>query len=125
VLAVGAGGALGTLVRHQLTLALPVTAGTFPWPVFIANVGGAFVLGVVMTFVLERPARTRYSRPFAGVGFCGGLTTFSTWTVDFALLVDANHTGTAFAYLFASVLAAFGALFLGVVAVRAVHRALA
>lgn len=122
VLAVGVGGALGTLARYEIWLALPVATGGFPWAVFAANIVGALVLGVVTTYVLEHLPRTRYLRPFAGIGFCGGLTTFSTWMVDAVLLGDARHSLVATVYVAATLLAGLVSLFLGVVIVRVLNR---
>ena len=54
----------------------------FPWSSFLVNVAGSFVLGVILTLVVERWSPTRFVRPFAAIGFCGGFTTFSTFAVE-------------------------------------------
>jgi CrcB protein len=73
--AVIAGGALGTLARAGLAEALPIHPGTFPWATFLANIVGSLILGWVVI------AKAQW-RPLVGTGFCGALTTFSTWMLE-------------------------------------------
>jgi fluoride exporter len=122
LLAVGVGGALGTFLRYELSLALPAGTGAFPWAIFVVNVVGALILGFVTTLVLERWPPTRYVRPIVGIGFCGGLTTFSTWMVDTTQLIDAHHVLTAVLYVVASLTAGLVALYLGVITARTLPR---
>ncbi|UDY24034.1 fluoride efflux transporter FluC [Nocardioides sp. Kera G14] len=76
------GGALGSLGRWGLAEALPHDPEDFAWATWLANIAGAFLLGLLMAFVLERWSHHRYTRPFLGVGVLGGFTTFSTWMLD-------------------------------------------
>ena len=57
-------------------------------------------------------------RPFAAVGFCGGLTTFSTWMVESVLLTRDGNGGTAALYLLTSLVAGFAAVAVGIVGTR-------
>ena len=123
VLAVAVGGALGTWVRYETILALPApSSSSFPWAIFIVNVVGAFILGATMTLVLERFPPTRYVRPFVGIGFCGGLTTFSTWMVDSTLLTKSGHPATAALDLAGTALVGVASLVVGIWAARIVIR---
>lgn len=123
VLAVAVGGALGTIVRYELALAEPAGTGHFPWATFTVNVIGSFVLGVAATALVEPWPPTRILRPFVAVGFCGGLTTFSTWMVESVLLVRDDRAGLAAVYLAVSLVAGFGAVALGVLLTRrGLHR---
>ncbi len=122
LLAVGLGGAVGTLVRYELGVAIRTATGAFPWAIFAANVTGALILGLVTTLALERWPPTRYVRPAVGIGFCGGLTTFSTWMVDATELADRHHVGTAVLYLGATAAIGLAALYVGVVAARLMPR---
>ena len=56
--------------------------GRWPWPTFVANIVGAFLLGYFTTRLLERLPVSSYRRPLLGTGLCGGLTTFSTMQVE-------------------------------------------
>jgi CrcB protein len=122
LLAVALGGALGTWVRYEMTLALPATPGSFPWAIFAVNTAGAFILGAAMTLLLERFSPRQYVRPFVGIGFCGGLTTFSTWMVDATVLADGGHLAVAVLDVVATVLVGIGSLVLGVWAARTLIR---
>lgn len=124
MLAVAVGGALGTMVRYELALAEPPGTGHFPWATFTVNVVGCVLLGVAATALVEPWPPTRILRPFIAVGFCGGLTTFSTWMVESVLLVRDDRAGLAVAYLVVSLVAGVVAVAGGVFATRRVlHRA--
>ena len=109
--AVFAGGALGTLARTVLSLALPTNPAHWPWPTFIVNIVGAFMLGYFTTRLLERLPLSSYRRPLLGTGVCGGLTTFSTMQVETLKMIEHHHYSLAIGYTCASV-------FLGLLAVH-------
>jgi CrcB protein len=115
---VAAGGAAGTLVRVAIGRGLPAGTTSFPWATLIVNVGGSLLLGFIAVTALERLGPTRYFRPLLGTGFCGGMTTFSTFVVEMDLLVRAGRPGTAVLYLVASVASALAAARLGMVLAR-------
>ena len=104
--AVFAGGALGTLARAALSRTVAETGdpGHWPWPTFIANIAGAFLLGFFTTRLLERLPVSSYRRPLLGTGFCGGLTTFSALQVETVRMVQHGHVGLAVAYTVTSIL---------------------
>ncbi|MGV9415015.1 FluC/FEX family fluoride channel [Nocardia sp. NPDC003693] len=107
--AIAAGGALGALGRYGLTLAWPTPVGGFPWAVFVINVVGSFLLGVLMVVITEiRPAHPLV-RPFLGVGILGGFTTFSTYANDIRALLDPGTVAVAAAYLVGTLAAALTA----------------
>jgi len=112
--AVGAGGFLGALGRYELGLAWPTPAGHFPWTTFTINVSGAFVLGLVLTLLLERVGATRYVRPFFCVGVLGAWTTMSTFAVEGDVLVKDGHAATAVAYVLATLVVGIAATWAGV-----------
>ncbi len=118
IAAIAVGGSLGTLARYgvERTLAVPGTA--FPWPTFVVNVTGSFLLGVVVTLVVERWPPTRFVRPFAAIGFCGGFTTFSTMVVEAAQRGQHGRVGLAAGYLAASLAAGVVASVLGMATAR-------
>lgn len=118
VVAVAIGGALGTMARYELALAEPVPSGHFPWATFVANVLGSLVLGVAVVVLAASRASARIPRAFVAVGFCGGLTTFSTWMVESVLLTRDGDGGVAALYLVVSLVAGFAAVVLGVGATR-------
>ena len=116
--AVFVGGALGTLARAALaTLAAP-DPGRWPWPTFIVNIVGAFLLGYFTTRLLERLPVSSYRRPLLGTGLCGGLTTFSTMQVELVKMLEYHHYGLAVGYTAPSIAAGLLALYLATALVR-------
>ncbi|MDF2967817.1 MAG: CrcB family protein [Nocardioidaceae bacterium] len=118
VAVVAVGGALGSLARWAVGLGLGATGGEFPWATFVANVSGAFALGVLMVFVLGVWSPSRYVRPFFGAGILSGYTTFSTYMLDTHSLVVADRVALAAVYLFATLIAGLAAVWIGVVLAR-------
>lgn len=107
--AVAAGGAVGSVVRFALKEWLSRPGDPFPWPTFLANGIGSFVLGVVLIACRDRPTLVH----LLGVGFCGGFTTFSTFGVETIQLLQQNRFGLAMTYVVASVMAGVGGAWLG------------
>ena len=122
LLVIAAGGATGSLLRWGLTLLLPHPAGAFAWATFTANVTGAFLLGVLMVFVVDVWPPSRYVRPFWGVGVLGGYTTFSTYMLDARAALVAGRAALAGAYLFGTLAAGLVAVWAGVAAARGAAR---
>jgi fluoride exporter len=106
-LAIAAGGALGAALRWAVAAAWN-HGGSFPWATFAVNVVGCGALGVVLAEEWDHPGSRLLLHDFAGIGFCGGLTTFSTFAVEMVDLVDAHRASLAFGYLASSVAAGFG-----------------
>ncbi|MCV7028216.1 fluoride efflux transporter CrcB [Mycobacterium sherrisii] len=109
--AVFAGGALGTLARAASSTLTVADPGAWPWPTFIVNIVGAFLIGYFTTRLLERLPVSSYRRPVLGTGLCGGLTTFSTMQVETLRMIEHGHWALAATYTIVSVV-------LGLVAVQ-------
>lgn len=99
--AIAVGGAAGATVRWALGEGIDVGGG-WPWPTFVANLVGCALLGAVAG-LRPRSERSRIGlQGLLGVGFCGGLTTFSTFAVEVAELGRDDRPELAAAYLVAS-----------------------
>ncbi|MFE9698361.1 CrcB family protein [Streptomyces sp. NPDC006270] len=116
--AVAAGGALGALARYGALVLWP-GAGGFPWTVFVVNVTGCALIGVLMVLTVER-GRVTHSlvRPFLGVGVLGGFTTFSTYAAGVSDLLARQEVAVAAAYAVATASAALGSVWAAAVATR-------
>jgi CrcB protein len=112
------GGALGSLARYGVSVALASGPTSFPWGIFGINVSGCLLIGILMVLVTEVWTGQRLVRPFLGVGVLGGFTTFSTYVVDIQRLVSAGAGATALMYLVGTVVAALVAVYTGVTATR-------
>jgi fluoride exporter len=102
---IGAGGALGAAARYGTGLAIPPRLDAFPVATFLVNVVGAVILGAVAALPADWLAAHELTRPAIGTGFCGGLTTFSTMTLEIYQR-SAAHSAVAAAYAVTSLLAA-------------------
>lgn len=118
IAAILAGGALGTLARAGMGEALPHHADRWPWATFIVNLAGAFILGWLLTRLAERVAPSRYWRLFLGTGFCGALTTFSTFQIETFQFARNGHPGLAVAYPLVSIVAGMALAVTGVLVAR-------
>lgn len=116
--AIAGGGAVGALARAALEEALPARPGEWPQATFAVNVVGSFLLGYFLTRLLERLPLSTYKRPFLGTGFCGALTTFSSFQLEIIRLAEGGFVGLALAYAAASIAAGFGAVLLATALVR-------
>lgn len=74
-------GALGAVVRHEVTERLGRRRSTWPWGTVVVNVVGAAALGVLAAGTLAGWVPDEWLT-VVGTGFCGAFTTFSTWIVD-------------------------------------------
>ncbi len=121
LLAVLAGGGIGSVLRYAGTVAIAQRFGPgFPWGTFIVNVSGSFLIGVLAEMAQTRAlAVTPMMRTFLAVGVLGGYTTFSTFSLDTVNALSEGATVLAFAYAAGSVVAGVVAAFAGIVVARA------
>lgn len=105
LLSIGCGGVLGALCRWGVNEL--VGNDSFPWATLIVNVAGCGLLARVTWSSVSDDVKMA-----AGLGFCGGLTTFSAFAVEVVRLVDDDRAGVAGVYIATSMLAGFAAFVL-------------
>jgi len=94
--------------------AFPTASGAFPWTTFSINTSGAFLLGLVLTVILERhPQTPRFVRPLTCVGFLGAWTTMSTLALESDLLAKDGHVLVSVSCVVATLVAGVTAAALG------------
>jgi CrcB protein len=108
-----AGGGAGSVLRYLISGWLPWQGG-FPWATLIANGISCFIAGAIVAL---SPYLNEQIKLLLLAGFCGGLSTFSTFSLETLEMVKQGHTLTALLYVLSS-------LVIGVVAIAIVYRLL-
>jgi CrcB protein len=120
LLAIAIGGAIGSLVRYFVAGAVQSAAWPgFPWGIFVVNVSGGFVMGIIVALGALKLTYTPEIRAFLTVGILGGYTTFSTFSLDSVLLIERGALASAAAYVVGSAVLSILALFAGMWLIRA------
>ncbi len=117
--AIALGGALGSLARHFVSAGIYGVTGTaFPWGIFVVNVAGGFLMGLIVELGALKLNYTPELRAFLTTGILGGFTTFSAFSLDAALLIERGDLFSAALYMIGSVVLSVLALFGGLALVR-------
>lgn len=114
VLAISLGAALGALLRWQLGVRLNSLLPGMPPGTLVANIAGGYIIGVAVAYFAQTPALPPEWRLFVITGFCGGLTTFSTFSAEVVSLLQEGRMawamGTMLTHLSGSLLSTFAGL---------------
>ncbi|MDT7935316.1 MAG: fluoride efflux transporter CrcB [Sphingomonadaceae bacterium] len=122
---IAAGGAIGTLFRYQINLFFTARLGeAMPWGTIIINITGSFIIGLfaALTETGGRLPVPPDIRAFILVGFCGGYTTFSSFSLQTLALLQAGEPGRALGNVLLSVAVCLLAVWLGFVGPAAIAR---
>ncbi len=114
---VALGGALGSVARFVLGALFPRAASGFPWATLCINVIGSFFLGFLLRYFAQSDVHPAL-RLGLTIGFCGGFTTFSTFSLETVRLMQTGQSTRATMYVVASVLLSVVATFAGLFAGR-------
>jgi len=114
---VALGSAVGGASRFALSTFLQQRAATaFPIGTLVVNVTGSLLLGFILRYALGSPSISAETRALLTVGFCGGYTTFSTFSYETLKLVEDGDYRRAALYVTLSVVLALAATFIGMMA---------
>jgi fluoride exporter len=114
------GGAVGAPARYLIDRAVQSRHGTtFPWGTFAVNMVGSAVLGL-LTGVALASAGSENVQLLLGTGFCGALSTYSTFSWETLQLAEAGSRFHAAANVIISILAGLGSVFVGMAVAQAV-----
>lgn len=122
ILAVAVGAALGALLRWQLGAKLNSVFPTVPPGTLAANFVGAYVIGLAIAFFATFPAISPEWRLLVITGFCGGLTTFSTFSAEIMTLLQQGRLSWALASVALHVGGSVAMSFAGIATVYLVRR---
>ena len=121
VWAIALGAAIGGVARYYLSTAVQHRLGaTFPWGTLLINVSGSLLLGFIIRYALATPSMSLELRALLTTGFCGGYTTFSTYSYETAALLEDGQYERAGLYAFGSAILALAATLGGFLLAREV-----
>ncbi len=107
LLLVALGGALGSLIRYLLTYFTTLIGASNEWTILLINIIGSFLIGILIVLA----SGELYL--FAAVGFCGGFTTFSTFSLQALQLFQSGQRFAAMLYVSGSVILSILFVFVG------------
>ncbi len=120
MLLVGTGGFLGSVLRFLVYYFVERTwEGAFPWGTFVVNIVGSFLIGILFGFWSKEMLSESGNRLWI-TGFCGGFTTFSTFSQDGLRLLQQGHGLALGIYIVGSILLGLAAAYAGAVLVKTV-----
>lgn len=114
------GGGFGSLCRYGLAVALPasdLSEGDFPWATLTANLLACLLLGASIA-LFGRELLSKELSLLLLTGFCGGFSTFSTFSAEVLGLFEGGYLGLALVYALVSVLAGLVTVFLALYLIR-------
>jgi CrcB protein len=120
-LAVAAGGAIGSVLRHLLASGIVRQFGNdFPYAILSINILGSLIMGILIEVLTHYVPGHQTLRAFLAVGILGGFTTFSSFSLDALVLMERGDFGAATLYVAASVGFSLLAIFLGMIVTRSI-----
>lgn len=100
------GGGLGSVTRYSLgAYFAKQIESIFPWGTLTINIAASFILGLLMGFIFQRSGNYETQRLLIGIGFCGGFSTFSTFSLELFEMLRNGNSSIAILYVVASVFA--------------------
>ncbi|MGQ4001785.1 fluoride efflux transporter CrcB [Francisellaceae bacterium CB299] len=123
---VGIGGGLGAMTRFGLTQATADISKQIPLGIFLCNVIGSFLIGLIAAFLIKTNLFNEEIsvnvRALLVTGFLGGFTTFSSFSLDVLNLLQRGEIMIALSYILVSVLISLLAVIIGFYMVLGVYR---
>ena len=115
------GSALGGMSRYLVGgLVQRALDTTYPAGTLVVNATGSFLLGAILRYAVDTPTLTPELRALLTVGFCGGYTTFSTFSYETVALMEDGEWGRAGLYVGLSLGLSLAAVVLGFAAARGI-----
>tara|TARA_Y100000996_G_C22486871_1_gene628583 strand:+ start:350 stop:715 length:366 start_codon:yes stop_codon:yes gene_type:complete len=106
------GGGLGSLFRYAISKLIPISKNDFPWSTLFANLLGCFFIGLLLGWAIKNNSQQSHLYLFLVIGFCGGLTTFSTFSLEGLSLLKSGEYISFLIYTITSII--FGVSFVSI-----------
>ena len=113
IVIVGIGGGLGGICRYMISLLMSQASNSFPWSTFAVNIAGCLLIGILWGVTNRFSCLSPAFSLFLMVGFCGGFTTFSTFSKEGLTLLQTNNYFLFSLYVIVSVVLGIMAVALG------------
>jgi CrcB protein len=113
---VALGSAVGGASRFALSTFIQQRAGPFPIGTLVVNITGSLALGFLLRDALGSTSVSAETRALLTTGFCGGYTTFSTFSYETIALIQDGDYRRAGMYVVMSVVVSLAATFVGIIA---------
>jgi len=105
------GGGLGSIIRLIINRLIP--SESFPYSTLTVNLIGSFLIGLIISYLINSNMLKSDYYYFLVVGICGGLTTFSAFSIENFNFIKSNETFNSFIYIFISVSLCIALAYLG------------
>lgn len=118
LLYVGVGGAVGSIMRYLVSLAVKYSDTGFPWATFAVNIVGCLAIGLLFGYTSRNPSFSSHLNLLLAVGVCGGFTTFSTFSKECLQMLQAGNHWMCAIYIIGSVVLGMAAAAIGYLATK-------
>ncbi|MFZ2658359.1 MAG: fluoride efflux transporter CrcB [Victivallales bacterium] len=119
---VGAGGLIGAVTRYLCTLFFLKYSFSFPAGTFLSNIVGCLVIGIIIQIATGSELLSPETRLFLATGFCGGLTTMSSFIYETSQFISDGEYFHASSYFFLTLTISFAAFVSGCIIVKLIMR---
>ena len=115
---IGCGSFVGGAARYLISVAMKTISKGFPWGTLVVNLVGCLVIGLLWGFFSKNSGESSSWALFMTVGICGGFTTFSTFSKEALMMLQAGNFISLLAYVAISVIAGIALVAAGYYLVR-------
>ena len=119
LLFIGAGGALGAMLRYLVVLASSrVFGASFPYGTLTVNIVGSVLMGMIVAHAMHHESLSDEMRGLIITGFLGGFTTFSAFSLDVVSLFERGDNMAVIGYIMGSIILSVVGLMLGMSVIK-------